>query len=64
MKAAFALADLGKFLPAKAKPYAKALVALAGAVAGYVALHYGDSEWGTSVVGLATALGVYTSSNA
>lgn len=64
VKSAAAVADLSKLVPAKYKGYTKGLVAVVGAIVGYIALHYGDSEAGASIVSLATALGVFSSSNA
>lgn len=54
--------NVSALLPAKLRPYAKALVALAGSVAGYIAYAYADKDWAGGVLGILTVLGVYHAS--
>lgn len=55
--------NISNFLPAKLKPYAKALVALLGSVGGYIAYAYADASWAGIVLSVLTVLGVYHADN-
>ncbi|MEU9126571.1 hypothetical protein AB0D08_00385 [Kitasatospora sp. NPDC048540] len=50
-------------LPVKAQPYAKAVVALLGTLAGIAVLYFGDEPRVAAAVQVLTALGVYAQPN-
>ncbi|WLW38505.1 hypothetical protein [Streptomyces phage Vanseggelen] len=50
-------------LPAKARPYAKAILALLGTVASVAVLVAGDNQYVAAGVQILTALGVYAQPN-
>lgn len=56
--------NIANLLPAKLQRYSKAIVALLGSVAGYIAYAYADASWAGVVLSLLTVLGVYHANNA
>jgi hypothetical protein len=50
-------------LPAKARPYAKSVIAVVGALAGIAVLYWGDEPRVAAAVQVLTALGVYAQPN-
>lgn len=56
--------NIANLLPAKLKPFSKAIVAVLGAVASYIAYAYADATWAGAVLSILTVLGVYHADNA